>query len=35
MITVAPPSWPPSVAMPGAPSIQTSHRFAFADQRKV
>ena len=35
MITVEPPSWPPSAASPGAPSIHTSHRFALADQRKV
>ena len=35
MITVAPPSWPPSVASAGAPSIHTSHRPAAADQRKV
>src|ERR1700733_6522455 len=35
MITVLPPSWPPSAASPGAPSIHTSHRPARADQRKV
>ena len=35
MITVLPPSCPPSVAMAGAPSIQASQRPSFADQRKV
>ena len=35
MITVLPPSWPPSAASPGAPSIDTSQRPARADQRKV
>src|SRR6516225_10541496 len=35
MTTVAPPSWPPSTAFAGTPSIHTSQRPAFADQRKV
>src|ERR1700722_15976207 len=35
MMTVEPPSWPPSAAFPGAPPIDTSHFLAGADQRKV
>src|SRR5579859_2915250 len=31
--TVAAPSWPPSAALVGLPSIHTSHRLAWADQR--
>ena len=33
--TVEPPSWPPSTAVEGLPSIHTSQRLSGADQRKV